>query len=77
MRKNKQVLQRNGLILIDGRLYTDANNAPAARAFVAKLRASADEADARAEAVTADKARRLRQNARQARKDAERILSTL
>lgn len=70
-------LRECGLVVIDGRLYGDKDNADKARQHVRDLLALADKADARAERVTDYKACRLRANARAARKDAKRILSTL
>lgn len=66
-----------GVVLRGKRWVANPDNIPAARAFVAELRRRADEADRQAEATTAYKARILRQNARAARKDADRIEKTI
>jgi hypothetical protein len=67
----------NGLIIKNGKLYGDKNNSEKAMQFVAQLLKMADEAEKKAIATTAYKAKVLNQNARQARKDADRIEKSL
>lgn len=66
-----------GVIKRGRELVANPDNIPAARAFVAELRRQANEAEARALATTESKARILNQNARQARRDADRIEKTI
>lgn len=70
-------LKRNGLIIKNGRIYGDKRNADKARQFVARLRQAADEAERQAAATTPYQARLLGQNARAARRDADRIEASL
>ena len=66
-----------GIIKKGDKLIANPKNIPAARAFIAELRRLADEAEQQALASTESKARRLMQNARQARKDADNIEMTI
>jgi len=66
-----------GLKLKGRRLVADPDNLPAAREFVANLRREAEKLDKEAGAATKAKGRKLRQNARAARRDADRIERTI
>lgn len=66
-----------GVVPRGNKWVANPDNIPAARAFVAELRRRADEADHQAAATTEYKARLLRQNARAARRDADRIEATI
>ena len=70
-------LSLHGLKLVGKHLVADGKNAAAAQAFVETLRASALECEQRAGSVTPSKARELQQNARAARRDADRIEASI
>ncbi len=76
-RQVSAILQQNGLIEQDGKIVADPHNPEAALVFIAQLRDAARKADQQADAATPSKASKLRQNARGARKDADRIEGTL
>lgn len=67
----------DGVIRKGKQLVANPDNLPAARAFIAELRRQADEAERQASAATPYKAKLLMQNARAARRDADRIESTI
>lgn len=75
--RQKEILKENGLVMKNGKLCGDKNNVEKAMQFIAKLRAAADDADKKALATRAYKSRLLNQNARAARKDADRIEKSL
>lgn len=76
-KKEKEILKANGLTAIDGKLVADMEQPDKAREFIAKLRDAADTAEKQSMAATRSKANRLAQNARAARKDADRIEKSL
>lgn len=76
-KKEKDILKANGLTAVNGKLVADKGQPDKAREFIAKLRAAADEAEKKSMATTASKAKLLMQNARAARKDADRFEKSL
>ena len=70
-------MNNTGLIVRKGRLYPDRKNLEQTRKFISLLRQQADEADNKSNAVTPYRAELLRQHARQARRDADRLESLI
>jgi len=70
-------LTENGLIIKNGRLCGDKRSPQKTLRFIAELRKRADDAEKKSLAVTEYKARVLKQNARAARREADRIESDL
>lgn len=66
-----------GLTVLRGQLVADGLNPAATREFLALLREHADDYETQAQDATPYRTRLLLQNARQARKDADRIEKTL
>jgi len=73
----REALAQKGLLLKGKQVVADPANPEAARAFVASLRDEADKAEKEAVGQTESKARILQQNARAARRDADRIEGTI
>ena len=70
-------LSEYGLMLKGNQIVADGKNPDKTRKFIALLRSSARRSEIQSRATTAYKAKRLMQNARQAREDANRIEATL
>jgi len=70
-------LKSNGLKIKNGKIVADNSNKAATVAFLQTLRAAADDAEKKSLACPRYKAKIYMQNARAARRDADRIEKTI